>query len=92
MEQLLSRGANPSQPDSKGRTALHYAAAAGQPRYVEWMLSCGANVNAVDELERTALMEACLEDTDAQNYRYSFSDGARADRSHLPAPRGRRGC
>lgn len=65
VELLLLRGANPSQPDSKGRTALHYAAAAGEPRYVEWMLMRGANVHAVDELERTALMEACLEDTGA---------------------------
>ena len=65
---LLSRGANPSQPDSKGRTALHYAAAV-KPLYVRWMLSCGANVHAVDELGRTALMEACLEDTEC--YRQS---------------------
>src|SRR5688572_7609569 len=44
---------------SNGMTALHYAALAGHLDVIEVLLRYHANVNALDNHGRTALMEAC---------------------------------
>ncbi|KFG77538.1 hypothetical protein MANI_024410 [Metarhizium anisopliae] len=45
---------------TSGRTALHLAARCDYPDIVEFLLTYGANVDAVDVSGRTALMEAAL--------------------------------
>ena len=41
-----------------GKTALHVAAARGDPEIVAWLLDHGADVNVRSELEMTPLIEA----------------------------------
>jgi ankyrin repeat protein len=56
VKSLLKRGAqiNPNQ----GWTPLHYAASNGQVTVVQYLISQGANVNALSASETTALMMA----------------------------------
>ncbi|KAM7198944.1 Ankyrin repeat-containing domain protein, partial [Rhypophila sp. PSN 637] len=45
--------------DEDGMTALHHASISGHKDVMEYMMSKGANLNAVDKLGRSALMRAC---------------------------------
>lgn len=53
-----SKGASVEATDSKGRTALMWAAANGHTPVVEFLLGEGADINAVDSDNQTALMYA----------------------------------
>ena len=52
---LLEHGADPNSPGFDGRTALHYASAAGHIRVVELLVEHGATLDAKDKLGRTPL-------------------------------------
>lgn len=52
---LLDAGANISQRDTSGATALHHQAKAGRPMMIEFLLSRGAQLDAVDDRGRSPL-------------------------------------
>ncbi|KAK4209963.1 ankyrin repeat-containing domain protein [Rhypophila decipiens] len=45
--------------DEDGMTALHHASISGHKAVMEYLMSKGVNLNAVDNLGRSALMRAC---------------------------------
>ena len=55
---LVDAGANPDATCRIGRTALHWAAQAGDTAIVSLLLEAGANVNAADSIGWTALHRA----------------------------------
>jgi len=55
VEVLLTAGANPNLPNSKGRTPLHVAAECGAIELIKLLLAHGGNLNATDELNLTPL-------------------------------------
>ena len=46
--ELLEEGADPNAPDTRGRTALHYAAGGGAPRNLEALLAAGGKPDVQD--------------------------------------------
>lgn len=55
---LLDRGAEPSQVDAKGRSALHSAAKSGWPQVVSILLKARADLDAKDKDGKIPLIEA----------------------------------
>ncbi len=60
VEWLIARGAAPDEPDVAGRTALSFAAAAGQLDLVRALLKHGAALDRADRARRTPLFHAAL--------------------------------
>jgi ankyrin repeat protein len=58
MRLLVDYGADPNIPDTYGGTPLHDACEVGLPDVINFLLSAGANVNAVDAHNRTPLQYA----------------------------------
>ena len=58
VESLLSSGADPNLTDALARTALHYAAALGQPDIVSLLLQSKSKLNIADQNGFTPLMRA----------------------------------
>jgi len=56
----VAKGLNPNTADKKGGVALHRAADIGDAALAQWLLEHGANLEARDNLGRTALMRAAL--------------------------------
>ena len=52
---LLDAGADLSQRDASGATALHHQAKAGRPLMIDFLLSRGASIDAVDDRGRSPL-------------------------------------
>lgn len=61
VRELLGKGTHPSQKDSSGYTALHYAARAGHMDVVQLLLISGANVNATTGGGTTPLHRAAYQ-------------------------------
>lgn len=57
--QLVQGGANVTVSDTKGRTALHFAACRGDANMVKLLISYGASVNQKDSNGNTPLHLAC---------------------------------
>ncbi|KAL7795415.1 hypothetical protein V8C37DRAFT_408783 [Trichoderma ceciliae] len=57
------------EPDSKGRTALAYAAWKGHVRTVKLLVDGGANVNKLNDKQRSALWYASLSDSSVTKQR-----------------------
>ncbi|XP_046402183.1 L-asparaginase-like isoform X2 [Ischnura elegans] len=62
IEQLLSSGADLSQPNVDQRTPLHIACCEGKTSLVEFMLQKGASVHTKDRYDHTPLNEAVQHD------------------------------
>lgn len=62
---LINKGANPLSIDSRGRSALHYAAEAGKVEIVEYLSSYKSLINLKDEFDITALILAARTSLDA---------------------------
>jgi ankyrin repeat protein len=45
-------GADVNQPDGNGMTALHYAAEHGDASVCDYLIDCGADMNARDEVSK----------------------------------------
>lgn len=58
LRELLAAGADPSEFDSMGRTALVVAAGAGQPQIVKLLIAAGANPSLPDRVGFTPLYVA----------------------------------
>lgn len=54
----LNKGADISQPNADGRTALHVACCEGNLTVVRHLLKMGANVHVKDRFNRTPLTDA----------------------------------
>jgi hypothetical protein len=52
---LIKAGANPNATDTKGKTALHYAALRGDKKTAKALLKHDANINAIDIAQKTPL-------------------------------------
>ncbi|XP_035719284.1 L-asparaginase-like isoform X2 [Vespa mandarinia] len=62
LKSLKEYGANVSQTNVDGRTALHIACCQGNLNIVQELLKMGANVNKKDRFQRTPLIEAIEND------------------------------
>merc|ERR1712232_873096 len=60
--------------DARGRSALHYAAAAGNTALIELLLQRGADPSAQDELGRTAAHIAAVHEQPAFHHLSAESD------------------
>jgi ankyrin repeat protein len=58
VKRLIENGVNPSSGDYDKRTALHIAAAEGQDKVVEYLLSAKAHANCTDRWGGTPLQDA----------------------------------
>lgn len=68
VQQLLAAGAEIESQDDAGETAIHYAAAAGNPNIVRFLVAHGASITATNERGETALHKAASA---------GYSDGGR---------------
>lgn len=59
MKALLASGADVNAKTSNGSVALPMSAAKGQAEWVKILLQNGADVNVVDAMKRTAIINAC---------------------------------
>ncbi|RLU16364.1 hypothetical protein DMN91_012124 [Ooceraea biroi] len=62
LESLKGYGADISQPNADGRTALHIACCVGDVKVVRHLLKMGANVHIKDHFDRTPLTDAIEHD------------------------------
>lgn len=63
---LIADGKDLEEPDYEGWTALHYAASNGNLEAAKTLLDKGANVNAKDDLDETALILAVTSETGSE--------------------------
>ncbi|PNH09850.1 Ankyrin repeat domain-containing protein 2 [Tetrabaena socialis] len=59
VEDFLAIGKNPDEPDTQGRTALHYAAATDRPIIAKMLIDEGASLEVRDSMSNTPLHYAC---------------------------------
>jgi hypothetical protein len=76
MEVLFEAGASPTAPDKRGRTPLMAAVQSGNPEAIRFLIDTGADVNARDQLQGTALLRAAGTFGDLESVQVLLSAGA----------------
>ncbi|CAK4686414.1 hypothetical protein LEN26_005650 [Aphanomyces euteiches] len=79
LQQLVPKLVQPNVQDYDSRTLLHVAASEGMLSAVEYLIACGANVNALDRWNNSPLSEAMY---------FAHNDVARYLRSHHASEHG----
>ena len=81
MVALVQAGSNPALADSAGETAVHYAAKANDPRYLEALLRAGADPNTPHGVTRAPPLMAALMGNRETQFRALIATGADPDRA-----------
>ncbi|KAL2742327.1 L-asparaginase isoform X2 [Vespula maculifrons] len=82
LKSLKEYGANISQTNADGRTALHIACCQGNLNIVQELLKMGANVNMKDRFRRTPLIEA-IENDHHETINILLEHGAKLDKDNI---------
>ena len=78
---LLDAGTNINEPDSNGRTALHYAASACREWMINQLLAHDADAGLQDKYKNTALHALCLSSLHHSSSSFEHGDAVRALRA-----------
>ena len=75
-QKLISKGANVSQTDSFGFSALSYAARAGDKKMAQLLLNSGADVNAQSYTQNGTALASAAQNSNAETVRILLAAGA----------------